>query len=123
MLYNLQGVGHVTKLDISHNYITDLGSDIFTDLPQLIHLDLSHNSLSTLDITVTTQLVKMSSSADLNCNPWVCDCLMFNIIYSCVVTTAWTWNWCVQALRNLKINYGKIMNIQAVVMIARTLKK
>jgi len=82
MLYNLQGVGHVTKLDISHNYIRDLGSDIFTDLPELIHLILSHNSLSTLDITVTTQLVKVSSSADLNDNPWVCDCLMFNTIYS-----------------------------------------
>ena len=27
-------------------------------------------------------MVKVSSSADLNGNPWVCDCLMFNTIYS-----------------------------------------
>jgi hypothetical protein len=29
-----------------------------------------------------TQLAKVSSSIDLNGNPWVCDCLMCNIIYS-----------------------------------------
>jgi len=82
MLYNVQGVGHLTTLDISHNYLRDLGSDIFTALPELIHLNLSHNSLSTLNITVMTQLVKVSSCDDLNGNPWVCDCLMFNTIYS-----------------------------------------
>jgi len=33
-------------------------------------------------MTVMTQLVNVSSSADLIGNPWVCDCLMFNTIYS-----------------------------------------
>jgi len=78
----LQSVGRLRLLDVSHNNVTDLQSDIFTALPELIHLNLSHNSLSTLDITVMTQLVKVSSSADLNGNPWVCDCLMFSTIYS-----------------------------------------
>jgi len=82
MLYNVQGVGHLTTLDISHNYLRDLGSDIFTDLPKLTHLNLSYNSLSTLNITVMPQLVNVSSSIDLNGNPWVCDCLMFNNVYS-----------------------------------------
>ena len=82
MLYNVQEFGHLTTLDISHNYLRDLVSDIFTALPELNHLNLSHNSLSTLNMTVMTQLVNVSSSADLNGNPWVCDCLMFNTIYS-----------------------------------------
>jgi hypothetical protein len=82
MLYNVQGVGHLTTFDISHNYLRDLGSDIFTDLPELIHLNLSYNSLSTLDITMMPQLVKVNRSIDLNGNPWVCDCLMLNTIYS-----------------------------------------
>ena len=82
MLYNVKGVGHLTTLDISHNYLTDLGSDIFTDLPELTHLNLSYNSLSTLNTTVMPQLAKVSNSTDLNGNPWVCDCLMFDIIYS-----------------------------------------
>jgi len=81
-LSSLQNVGRLNLLDVSHNYMTDLQSDIFTALPELIHLNLSHNSLSTLDITVMTQLVKVSSSADLNGNQWMCDCLMFNTIYS-----------------------------------------
>jgi len=113
MLYNVQGVGHVTTLDISHNYLRDLGSDMFTDLPELIDLNLSHNSLSTLNITVMTQLVNVSRSADLIGNPWVCDCLMFNTIYS--------WIWFVQALRNSKENSGKFMNIQTVIMIIRAM--
>jgi len=82
MLYNVQGVGHLTTLDISHNYLRDLGSDIFTDLPELIRLNLSYNSLSTLNITVMPYLVNVNSSIDLNGNPWVCDCLMFNNVYS-----------------------------------------
>jgi Leucine-rich repeat (LRR) protein len=82
MLYNVQGVGHLTTLDISHNYLRDLSSDIFTDLHELIHLNLSYNSLSTLNITVMPQLVNVSRSIDLNGNPWVCDCLMFNTVYS-----------------------------------------
>ena len=82
VLYNVQGVGHLTTLDISHNYLRDLGSDIFTALPELIHLNLSYNNFSTLNMTVVTQLIKVSNSTDLNGNPWVCDCLMFNTIYS-----------------------------------------
>ena len=81
MLYNVQGVGHVTLLDISHNHLRVLGSDIFTVLPELIHLNLSHNSLSTLNMTVIPQLANVSSSADLNGNPWVCDCQL-NTTYS-----------------------------------------
>jgi Leucine-rich repeat (LRR) protein len=82
MLYNVQGVGHLTTLDISYNYLKDLDSDIFTDLPERIHLNLSFNMLSTLNVTVMPLLVKVSNSTDLIGNPWVCDCLMFNTIYS-----------------------------------------
>jgi len=82
ILYNVQAVENVTILGISHNCLKDVFSDIFSDLHELIHLNLSHNILSTLDKTLMTQLVKVSSSADLNGNLWVCDCLMFNTIYS-----------------------------------------
>jgi len=82
MLYNVPGIGHLGTLDISHNYLSDLGSDIFTAFPNLIRLNLSYNMLSTLNITVVTQLVKVSNSTDLNGNPWLCDCLMFNTSYS-----------------------------------------
>ena len=78
----VQSVGRLTFLDVGYNYLTDLQSDIFTALPDLNHLILSHNRLSILNMTVMTQLVKVSSSADLNGNPWVCDCLMFSTIYS-----------------------------------------
>ena len=78
----LQSMGPLGLLDVSHNHLTDLQSDIFNALPEIIHLNLSHNSLSTLNMTVMTQLVNVSSSADLIGNPWVCDCLMFNTIYS-----------------------------------------
>jgi hypothetical protein len=82
ILYNVQGVGHLTTLDISHNYLRHLDSDIFTSLPALTHLNLSYNSLSTLNITVMPQLAKVSNSIELKGNPWLCDCLMFNTIYS-----------------------------------------
>ena len=123
MLYNLQGVGHVTKLDISHNYITDLGSHIFTALPKLIHLNLSHNNLSTLNTTVMTQLVNVSSSADLNGNPWVCDCLMFKTIYSwCRNNSVELELVCSSPPEFKKKNHGKFMNIQAVIMKTRALQ-
>jgi len=82
ILYNVQAVVNVTILGICHNCLKDAFSDIFSELPELIHLNLSHNILSTLNVTVMTQLVKLSSSADLNGNPWVCDCLMFSTVYS-----------------------------------------
>jgi len=78
----VQSVGRLTFLDVGYNYLTELQSDIFTALPELNHLILSHNDLSILNITVMPQLVKVSSSADLNGNPWVCDCLMFSTVYS-----------------------------------------
>jgi hypothetical protein len=81
-LNSLQSVGRLRLLDVSHNYLTDLQSDIFSALPEVIHLNLSHNILSTLNMAVMPQLVKVSSSVDLNGNPWVCDCLMYNTIYS-----------------------------------------
>jgi len=82
VLDSVQSVGSLTFLDVGYNYLTDLQSHIFTDLPELIHLNLSYNRLSTLGITVMPQLANVSSSADLNGNPWVCDCQMFNTIYS-----------------------------------------
>ena len=82
ILNSVQSVGSLTFLDVSHNYLTDLQSDIFNALPKLIHLNFSYNSISSLNITVMPQLVKVSSSIDLNGNPWDCDCLMFNTIYS-----------------------------------------
>jgi hypothetical protein len=47
-----------------------------------MRLNLGYNKLSTLDKTVMPQLAKVGSSVDLNGNPWVCDCLMFDTIYS-----------------------------------------
>jgi len=81
MLYNVQGVRHLTTLDVSHNYLRDLDSDIFTTLHELIDLNLTYNRLSTLNVTVMPQLVKVSNSTDLIGNPWVCDCLMFDTVY------------------------------------------
>jgi len=82
VLNSAQSVGSLTFLDLSHNYPTDLQSDIFTVFPELTHLNLSYNSLSALNITVMPQLAKMSSPLDLNGNPCLCDCLMCNTIYS-----------------------------------------
>jgi len=78
----VQSVGRLTFLDVGYNYLTELQSDVFTALPELNHLILSHNNLSTLNTTVMTQLVNVSSSADLIGNPWVCDCFMFGTVYS-----------------------------------------
>ena len=82
VLNSVQSIGSLTFLDVSYKSLTDLQSDIFTTLPELIRLNLSHNKLSTLKMTLMPQLVKVSSSIDLNGNPWDCDCLMFNTIYS-----------------------------------------
>ena len=81
VLNSVHSVGSLTFLDVSYNTLTDLQSNIFTALPELIDLNLSYNSLSTLNITVMPQLVKVSSSIDLNGNPWDCDCLMYYTIY------------------------------------------
>jgi hypothetical protein len=62
--------------------LTDLGSDIFTVSPKLIQLNVSFNNLSILNSTVIPQLAKLNSSVDLNSNLSVCDCCMFNTIYS-----------------------------------------
>ena len=83
VLNSVQSVESLTFLDVSHKYLTDLQSDIFTALPELIRLNLSHKKLSTLDMTVMPQLDKVSSSVDLNANLWFCDCPMFNTIYYC----------------------------------------
>jgi Leucine-rich repeat (LRR) protein len=82
VLSSLQSVGSLTLLDVGHNYLTDLQSDTFTALPELIRLNLSNNKLRTLNITVMPHLVKINSSIDLNGNPWVCDCLMCDTIFS-----------------------------------------
>ena len=122
MLYNVQGVAHLTTLDISHNYLRDLGSDIFTALPELNHLNFSYNSLSTLNITVMPQLVKVSSSIDLNGTLGSAIALCSIQFTPGVVTTAWAWIWCVQVLRNLKDNHGEFMHIEAATIITRTLQ-
>jgi Leucine-rich repeat (LRR) protein len=82
VLDSVPSAGGLAFLDVSHNYLTDLQSDIFTALPQLTHLNLSYNRFRTLNMTVMSQLAKMSNSTDLNGNPWVCDCIMYNTIYS-----------------------------------------
>ena len=82
VLNSVQSVGSLTFLDVSYNSLTDLQSDIFTALPELIRLNLSYNSLSTLNVTVMPQLVKVSNFTELNGNTWVCDCLMYYTIYS-----------------------------------------
>ena len=82
ILNPLQSVGHLRLLDVGHNHLTDLQSDIFTASPQLFHLNLSYNRLRILNVTVMPQLAKVISSVDLNGNPWVCDCVMFDTVYS-----------------------------------------
>jgi len=82
VLDSVLSVESLTFLDVGYNYLTDLQSDIFTALPELNHLNLGYNSISTLNMTVMEQLIKVSSSSDLNGNPWVCDCFMFDTIYS-----------------------------------------
>jgi hypothetical protein len=94
MLYNVQGVEHLTALDVSHNYLRGLDSDIFTASPKLIHLNLSFNKLSALNVTMMPQLAKAISTADLSGNPWVCDCVMFNTVYA----------WC----RNKSVDLGLV---------------
>ena len=81
-LNSLPSVGSLTFLDISHNYLTDLQSDIFNAVPKLKYLSLSYNRLSTLNMTVMSHLANVSSSTDLNGNPWVCDLFMCNTVYS-----------------------------------------
>jgi Leucine-rich repeat (LRR) protein len=82
ILNPVQSVGHLTLLDVGHNHLTDLQSDIFTASPQLFHLNLSYNRLRILNVTVMPQLAKAINSTDLNGNPWVCDCVMFDTVYS-----------------------------------------
>jgi hypothetical protein len=80
-LYPLQGVHKLTTLDVSHNYLGDLNSIVFAALPNLTHLNLSFNNISTLTVSVTAQLAKLSNAVDLQGNPWVCDCLMYSTMY------------------------------------------
>jgi hypothetical protein len=82
VLHPLQSVGRLTVLDVGHNWLTDLQSDIFTASPKLIHLNPQYNKLSTLNIRVMPQLANISNPMDLNGNPWVCDCVMFNTVHS-----------------------------------------
>jgi hypothetical protein len=77
----LQRVEHLSKLDLSHNYLTAFNYGVFSSSPKLIHLNLSYNKLITLNITVISQLAKVSIPEDLKGNSWVCDC-MFYTIYS-----------------------------------------
>ena len=81
VLNSVQSAVRLTLLDVGHNHLTDIQSDIFTALPELIHLNLSYNRLSTLNMTVVPQLARVSGSDDLNGNSWVCDCQMFNTVY------------------------------------------
>ena len=82
ILYPLQGVNHLTTLDMSHNYFRDLNSAVFVALTNLIHLNMSFNNFSTLTVSVTAQLAKVRNAIDLQGNPWVCDCLMYSTMYS-----------------------------------------
>ena len=81
----------LTLLDVGHNHLTDIQSDIFTALPELIHLNLSYNRLSTLNMTVVPQLARVSSSDDLNGNRWVCDCQMLNTVYCWCINNSVDW--------------------------------
>ena len=80
-LYPLQGVQHLTTLDMSYNYMRDLQSEVFVALPKLIHLNLSFNNFSTLTVSVTAQLANVSKTVELQGNPWVCDYLMYSTMY------------------------------------------
>jgi Leucine-rich repeat (LRR) protein len=80
-LHPLQGVQHLTTLDVSDNYLRDLQSDVFVALPKLNHLNLSFNNFSILTVSVITQLANVRN-VDLLGNPWGCDCLMYRKMYS-----------------------------------------
>jgi hypothetical protein len=81
-LETFQELPNLQELYISHNYLTGLQSEIFSALPKLTHLHLRYNNFSSLNTTVMPQLMNVSNSTDLNGNPWLCDCLMFNTVYS-----------------------------------------
>jgi len=82
ILYPLQGVKHLTTLDMSHNYLRDLNSTVFVALPNITRLNMSFNNFSTLTVSVTAQLAKVRNAVNLQGNPWVCDCLMYSTMYS-----------------------------------------
>jgi Leucine-rich repeat (LRR) protein len=80
ILFPLQGVGLLTLLDLSNNYLTALDFGIFTAFPRLLRLNLSYNRLNKLDIV--PQLANITSSEELNGNPWECECNVFCAAYS-----------------------------------------
>jgi hypothetical protein len=74
-------VGLLTVLDLSYNLLGTFDSDIFTSSPKIIHLNLSYNRLSTLNIQMVPHLAQVIRSSELDGNPWVCDCVLFNTTY------------------------------------------
>ncbi|XP_018419992.1 PREDICTED: leucine-rich repeat-containing protein 3C [Nanorana parkeri] len=90
------------RLYLDFNQITYLPSDAFRNLPVLMELDLSHNSLGRLDVTAFRSLSDHLHSLDLSSNklvsvnkevfanlkartnlsgnPWLCDCDLQELI-------------------------------------------
>lgn len=81
-VFPLQSSARLTVLDVSNNYLTGVDPDIFTSSPKLNHLNLSYNRLRTLDVELMSHLAGIITASELNGNPWVCDCVLFNTTYS-----------------------------------------
>jgi hypothetical protein len=80
---HLQNVERLITLDVSHNYLTDVNSEVFSASPKLINLNLSYNKLSTLNTKVMSQLANVSIPEDLKGNPWLCDCALYTVYSLC----------------------------------------
>ncbi|OCT62072.1 leucine-rich repeat-containing protein 3B [Xenopus laevis] len=90
------------RLYLDFNQITYIPSDAFRNLPELMELDLSHNSLGRLDVaslrglsdhlhsldlssnklvTVSKEVfANLKARTNLSGNPWMCDCELQEVI-------------------------------------------
>ncbi|KAJ9580532.1 hypothetical protein L9F63_024298 [Diploptera punctata] len=95
ILEPLEGIENVSVLDLSDNNLTYLSVDLLGKLSNLTNLNLKNNLMNSLSVEVISQLVKISNmnSTDLEGNPWVCNCFMYNTTYQ----------WCQKHLPDLNI--------------------
>ena len=92
-LATLKGVQILRFLDLSNNHLRSLDAGFLDEFPGLIRLDLRNNWMNSLNVEVVQKLDRITGSDELEGNPWVCDCMMFNTTYS----------WCRENFQNLSI--------------------